>query len=83
MSIKGGAYFSFDNSLAVNDKEPSNTAATANDITKPLELFNSGVDELITVHYRAPSERPVHKLSVRLIDTYKHINKVKGKIFPQ
>ena len=35
-----------------------------------------GGDEDYNLQYRNPSERPVYKLSVRLIDTYKYINKV-------
>lgn len=33
-------------------------------------------DDQPTVPIRDPLERPVHKLSVKLLDTYKYINKV-------
>lgn len=49
-----------------------------NDIGRDEEAMTSDsqveVEEQIT--FRSTTDRPVYKLSVRLIDTYKHINKV-------
>jgi dual specificity tyrosine-phosphorylation-regulated kinase 1 len=38
--------------------------------------FESSSQENMSSSFRNPSERPIFKLSVRLIDTYKHINRV-------
>lgn len=39
-----------------------------------------GGDDENSVVYRNPTERPIFKLSVNLIDTYKYINKVRMRV---
>lgn len=49
----------------------NNNAADHNDAAAA-----AGGDDENSVVYRNPMERPIFKLSVNLIDTYKYINKV-------
>ncbi len=58
---KGGAVI-VDNAT-INEAADASTAGTDDD----------NYDNIV---YRNSGDRPVHKLSVQLIDTYKHINKV-------
>lgn len=57
---------------AVAMEEEVDTPAEGNDGT--VEVSD---DQPAVVVWRDSGERPVFKLSVKLLDTYKHINKVK------
>lgn len=56
------------------------TAGTANSVAATASSSAAQqmtLDENVSTPLRAPTERPIYKLSVRLIDTYKYINKVR------
>lgn len=63
-----------------SDSAPSRNPSTeGNSAAVQMEVGNSEGEERTatpTVNYRDPGLRPVYKLSVKLIDTYKYINKV-------
>ena len=55
--------------------QTDNNGSAENGRIRANDQYFAG-DEDYNLQYRNPSDRPVHKLSVRLIDTYKYINKV-------
>lgn len=57
-----------ENAALSNASDHADTSASATD--------DENYDNVV---YRNPADRPVFKLSVQLIDTYKHINKVRPK----
>lgn len=63
-----------DQMQTAEDGIPSSTTQDTDDI--PLAMVEDESD----MNFRDSKERPVYKLSVKLIDTYKHINKVRNYI---
>ena len=62
-----------------SDSSHVGNTADANSSNVQMEVGDSEREDKIAtppIDYRDPSLRPVYKLSVKLIDTYKHINKV-------
>lgn len=57
------------------------TEANSNVTDHPENPATNGGDEEADIVLRNPMERPVFKLSVNLIDTYKYINKVSKKLY--
>ena len=63
------------------DSSGSNLTSTSAAATGGSSSYSDGGSNFNTndgslIHVRDPQERPIYKLSVKLIDTYKHINKV-------
>lgn len=65
-------------STATEENEDANMKVNNEEaVAAPNETMEvEGAEDQPTITLRDPTTRPVYKLSVKLIDTYKYINKV-------